>query len=55
MLSNCGHDEYGRYSGGKAGDQSGTEWYLCDWYYYGDGGWNYVLRHPDPVVRHYIS
>lgn len=55
MLSNCGHDEYGRYSGGKAGDQSGTEWYICDWYYYGDGGWNYVLRHPDPTVRHYIS
>ena len=55
MLSNCGHDEYGRYSGGKAGDQSGTEWYLCDWYYYGYGGWNYVLRHPDPTVRHYIS
>jgi len=55
MLSNCGHDEYGRYSGGAAGDQSGTEWYICDWYDYPYGGWNYVLRHPDPTVRHYIS
>lgn len=55
MLSNCGHDEHGRYSGGRAGDQSGTEWYLCDWYEYGDGGWNFILRHPDPTVRHYIS
>ena len=26
MISNCGHDENGRYSGGKAGDQTGTEW-----------------------------
>lgn len=26
MISNCGHDERGKYSGGKAGDQTGTEW-----------------------------
>lgn len=26
MISNCGHDENNRYSGGKAGDQTGTEW-----------------------------
>ena len=23
MISNCGHDELRRYSGGKAGDQTG--------------------------------
>ena len=25
MISNCGHDENNRYSGGKTGDQTGTE------------------------------
>lgn len=25
-ISNCGHDERGRYAGGKAGDQTGTEY-----------------------------
>ena len=46
-VSNCGHDENNRYSGGKAGDQSGTEWYLIPWYQYSNGGWNYVLRWKD--------
>ena len=32
MISNCGHDENGRYSGGKAGDQTGTEWRVINWY-----------------------
>lgn len=32
MISNCGHDERGRYSSGKAGDQTGTEWYIRSWY-----------------------
>lgn len=40
-VSNCGHDENNRYSGGTAGDQSGTEWYLRSWYAY---PWNYILR-----------
>lgn len=26
-ISNCGHDERGRYAGGKAGDQTGTEYH----------------------------
>lgn len=46
-VSNCGHDENNRYSGGRAGDQSGTEWYLLPWYKYSNGGWNYVLRWKD--------
>ena len=46
-MSNCGHDENGRYAGGKAGDQTGTEWYLCSWYAYPTGGWNYILRWKD--------
>ena len=32
MISNCGHDENNRYSGGKAGDQTGTEWRVINWY-----------------------
>lgn len=43
-MSNCGHDENNRYSGGKAGDQTGTEWYLRSWYSY---PWNYILRWKD--------
>lgn len=43
-VSNCGHDENGRYTGGKPGDQTGTEWYLRPWYAYTKGGWNYVIR-----------
>lgn len=47
-ISNCGHDERGAYSGGQAGDQTGTEWQLIPWY---SRPWNCVLRHPDPQVR----
>lgn len=47
-ISNCGHDENNKYSGGRAGDQSGTEWYLRSWY---PGKWIAVFRHPDPSVR----
>lgn len=52
MLANCGHDERGKYTGGKAGDQSGTEWYVRSWYRYPyGGGWKVVLRHPNANVR----
>lgn len=50
MISNSGHDENGKYAGGKAGDQSGTEWYIRSWYKYPYGGWNAVLRYPDKRV-----
>lgn len=43
-MSNCGHDENNRYKNGKAGDQTGTEWYLRNWYSY---PWNYVIRWKD--------
>ena len=43
-MSNCGHDENYRYHGGKAGDQSGTEWYIRPWYSY---PWNYIIRWRD--------
>ena len=47
-ISNCSKDEKGRLSGGKAGDQSGSEWCLKAWY---NRPWNYVLRHPQEKVR----
>lgn len=41
MISNCGHDERGKYSGGKAGDQTGKEYTLIPWY---NRPWTVVLR-----------
>lgn len=52
MISNCGHDENGRYSGGKAGDQTGTEWQVINWY---SRPWKCVLRHPNAKVRAMIA
>lgn len=46
-ISNCGHDENGRYSGGKAGDQTGTEYRVRSWY---NRPWKCVLRYPDTDV-----
>lgn len=47
-ISNSGSDEHGNYKGGTAGDNTGKEWYIRDWY---NRPWNCVLRHPDPEVR----
>lgn len=52
MISNSGHDENGRYSGGQAGDQTGTEWAIINWY---NRPWKCVLRHPDGKVREIIA
>lgn len=49
-ISNSGHDERGKYRGGKAGDQTGGEWCLRSYYVYPYGGWNAVLRHPNLKV-----
>ena len=46
-LSNCGHDENGRYAGGKAGDQTGTEYQIINWY---NRPWLCVLRFEDQEV-----
>lgn len=51
-ISNCGHDENNKYVGGKAGDQTGREWYVRPWY---NGKWNVVMRHPDSNVRNIIA
>ena len=51
-ISNCGHDERGKYIGGKSGDQTGTEWHIINWYNY---PWKCVLRHPNAKVRKLIA
>lgn len=51
-ISNCGHDERNKYSGGAAGDQTCTEWYVRSWW---NCGWNVILRHPDAKVRNLIA
>lgn len=56
MLANCGHDEHGAcYSGGKAGDQTGTEFEIRTYYVYPNGGWTHVFRHPNTAVREEIA
>ncbi len=52
MLSNSGGDERGNISGGKAGDQIGTEWWIIPWY---SRPWNCVLRYPDEKIRKKIA
>ena len=47
MISNCGHDENGRYSGGMPGDQTGQEYCVRTWF---DRPWGCVLRHTDKQV-----
>ena len=51
-ISNSGSDENGNYKGGAAGDNTGWEWQIRDWY---NRPWNCVLRHPDPEVRACIA
>ena len=48
QISNSGSDENGNYHGGRAGDNTGREWYIREWY---NRPWNCVLRHPDPEIR----
>lgn len=52
MISNCGKDERGAYSGGQAGDQTGAEYRLIPWY---SRPWSCVLRHPDQSTRAMIA
>lgn len=52
MISNCGHDENGKYIGGKPGDQTGGEYTIREWY---KRPWNYVARYPDENIRKQIA
>ena len=51
-ISNCGHDENGRYAGGKAGDQTGTEYQIMNWY---SRPWLCVLRFEDSKIAAMIA
>ena len=51
-ISNCGHDENGRYAGGKAGDQTGTEYQIMNWY---SRPWLCVLRFNDAKIATMIA
>ena len=51
-ISNSGHDERGKYHEGKAGDQTGGEWSIINWY---NRPWNYVFRYPDQKTRELIA
>lgn len=51
-ISNSGHDEHNRYRNGKAGDQSGTEWYIRSWY---KRPWNVVIRFEDRNIANMIA
>lgn len=51
-ISNSGHDENGKYIGGAAGDQTGTEWQIINWY---NRPWNVVLRFEDSKIANLIA
>ena len=51
-ISNCGHDENGHYAGGQAGDQTGTEYQIINWY---NRPWLCVLRFEDQEVASLIA
>lgn len=48
LVSNCASDEHGGAYGGAAGDQTGREYRVRDWY---DFGQTAVYRHPNAKVR----
>lgn len=49
VVYSCGHDENGRYAGGKAGDQTGNEWYARSYYIPGYG-WDAVYEPPTEKI-----
>lgn len=51
-ISNCGSNENGKITGGKAGDQTGKEYRVILWY---SRPWKCVLRFPDPKVGEEIA
>lgn len=52
MLSNSGHDENNKYTGGAAGDQTKEEWEIAGWY---SRPWTVMLRYPDRKVGQMIA
>lgn len=53
-VANCGHDENGNFRGGKAGDQTGTEWEIIP-YFTPSYGWSYRFRWKDNELAKQFS
>ena len=51
-IAHASHDENGKYKGGNAGDQTGTEVCIRVWY---NRPWNYVIRCKDTSMREKIA
>ena len=51
-IGSSSKDERGQYNSGQAGDQTGTEVYIMNWY---DGGWKYVLRPKSSSIAEKIA
>ena len=52
VLGSSSKDENGEYRGGQAGDQTGKEVWILNWY---DGGWNYVIRPKSAALAEKIA
>lgn len=52
FVSNCGSNENGGISGGQAGDQTGNEWRIREYYSY---PWTHVLRYHDEMCMTTIA
>ena len=52
MIANCGHDEDHKYKGGSAGDQTGGEYAVINWF---NRPWSCVLRYPDQDVANDLA
>lgn len=48
MIANCSSDENGKYSGGKAGDQTGREYVIRTWY---NRPWSHIIRCTNEKAR----
>jgi len=52
MLGSASHDERGQYRGGAAGDSTGTEVAIQNWY---KNGWDTVLRPKTAILAEKIA
>jgi hypothetical protein len=52
MLGSASHDERGQYRGGSAGDSTGTEVAIQNWY---KNGWDTVLRPKTAILAEKIA
>lgn len=52
MIGSASKDERGQYRGGQAGDQTGKEVYINNWYSY---NWTNVFRPNDPILAEKIA